>query len=436
MLGLGIAGTAVARALARRGFDVVLADDRPTDAHRRLAEELGAELLGADDLERAVRSCDLLVPAPGVPPRNRVVASAIESGVEVVSEIELAYRWEVDRAGGPRPMLAVTGTDGKTTTTLMIEAIVSAAGMRCAAVGNTELPLVAAPEDAEVLVVECSSFRLAFTRDFRPDSSAWLNLAPDHLDWHGDLDQYRACKARMWGALVAGDVAVAPIADPSIAAVARASGGRAVTFGGSDGEYFERDGVLHAPTGPIIASSEMSRAMPHDVSNALAACAVAIESGHAGAAHAEATLSTFRHAAHRIEFVAESGGVAWYDDSKATSPHAASVALAAFPRIVLVAGGRNKDLDLSPLVHPSVVAVVAIGTSVEEVAAVFEGRCTVVRASSMEEAVAVAGALASPGDTVLLSPGCTSLDWYANYAERGEHFSRLVRAHVASGREP
>lgn len=433
MLGLGVAGTAVARALARRGADLLLADDRPTDAHRILADELGAELVGADVLAGRVASCSLLVPAPGVPPRNPVVATAVAAGVEVVSEIELAYRWESERPGGRRPMLAVTGTDGKTTTTLMLAAIVASSGRRVAAVGNTEVPLVSAPEDAEVLVVECSSFRLAFTRDFRPDASAWLNLAPDHLDWHGDLDRYRACKARMWASLEPGDVAVAPATDSSLAALARASHGRTVTFGGMDGDYRLHDGALHGPSGPIVAASSMSRSMPHDVSNALAACAVALESGLAGAGDAAAALASFRHAAHRIEFVAESGGVSWYDDSKATSPHAASVALAAFPRIVLVAGGRNKDLDLSEMAQPSVVAVVAIGTSADEVAAVFDGRCRVVRAASMEDAVDAAGRLAAPGDTVLLSPGCTSLDWYANYGERGDHFAKLVRARLATG---
>lgn len=427
MLGLGVAGTAVARALARRGTRLLLADDAPSSAHRALADELGADLLTSDEMERAVESCDLLVPAPGVPPRNPVVARALATGIEVASEIELAYRWEAERAGGRRPMLAITGTDGKTTTTLMAAAIVSAAGRRCAAVGNTEVPLVSAPDDAEVLVVECSSFRLAFTRDFRPDASAWLNLAPDHLDWHGDLADYRASKARLWAALRTGDVAVAPVADRAIVGAARSSAGRAVTFGADEGDYRVRDGRLVGPSGGIVEASAMSRSMPHDVANALAACAVAIESGLARAEHAAAALASFRHAAHRIEFVAELRGVGWYDDSKATSPHAASVALAAFPRIVLIAGGRNKDLDLSEMVHDSVVSVVAIGTSADEVAAAFAGRCPVVRASSMDEAVALAGDLASPGDTVLLSPGCTSLDWYANYGERGDHFARLVR---------
>lgn len=427
MLGLGVAGTAVARALARRGIGLLLADDRPSAVHRALADELGAELLTAGELERVVGSCTLLVPAPGVPPRNPVVGRALATGVDVASEIELAYRWEAERPDGRRPMLAITGTDGKTTTTLMAAAIVEAAGHRCAAVGNTELPLVSAPDDAEVLVVECSSFRLAFTRDFRPDASAWLNLAPDHLDWHGDLADYRASKARMWAALRAGDVAVAPIGDPTIVDAARSSAGRVVTFGGTGGDYHVRDGRLVGPTGGIVDAAAMSRSMPHDLGNALAACAVAIESGLAGAEHAAAALASFRHAAHRIEFVAESRGVRWYDDSKATSPHAASVALAAFPRIVLIAGGRNKDLDLSGMVHDSVVSVVAIGTSADEVAAAFAGRCPVVVASSMDEAVTLAGDRAAPGDTVLLSPGCTSLDWYANYGERGDHFARLVR---------
>jgi len=431
VLGLGVAGVAVARALRNRGFPVLMADDHPVASHQALAEAIGADVVSVTDLQRSVTPCEFLVPAPGVPPHHPVVERALAAGVEVVSEIELAYRWETQRPTGPRPMLAVTGTDGKTTTTLMLAAVMAAAGHRCAAVGNTEVPLVSAPHDAEVLVVECSSFRLAHTRDFRPDASVWLNLAPDHLDWHGSLDGYRACKARMWASLTPSDVAVAPADDALITGLARASGGRVVTFGGAVGDYVVRDDALHGPTGRIMSTSAMSRSMRHDVTNALACCAVSIESGLATAEHVAAALASFRHAPHRIEFVAESDGVAWYDDSKATSPHAASVALEAFARIVLIAGGRNKHLDLSSMVRPSVVAVVAIGSSAGEVEDAFSGHCPVVRATSMEDAVNAAGALASAGDTVLLSPGCTSLDWYSHYGERGDHFARLVRQRLA-----
>ena len=439
VFGLGIAGTAVARALVRRGIEPVLVDDKDDPRHRQLASELGVSFHSAPDLgtlSGLVKSADFIMPAPGIPETHPLFAVAHDLGREMLSEVELAYRWEQERRGGPRPMIGITGTDGKTTTTLLAAAMIRESGQRVAAVGNTETPLIAAlEEDVDVFVVECSSFRLALTRDFRVEAGVWLNLAPDHLDWHRDMDSYRASKARIWSASRPDDVAVAPSSDPSIVAAARASQARVVTFGtGEVDDYSFANGRLVASGVEIVEVSAMPRALPHDITNSLAAAAAVLESGTGSMSGVSSALATFRPSHHRIEFVAEANGIAWYDDSKATSPHAVSTALRAFGSIVLIAGGRNKGLDLAGIAQAgsAVKAVVGIGESGPDIVGHFAGRCPSALAGSMDEAVAKAASFARHGDVVLLSPGCTSFDWYRNYEERGRDFADAVRRHLAA----
>ena len=433
VFGLGIAGTAVARALAVRGLEPVLVDDHPNSSHDALAAELGASLVIAPDLgvlADIVKNVDFVMPAPGVPESHPLFAIANDLDREALSEIELAYRWEAERKGGPRPMIGITGTDGKTTTTLMATAMIRESGGRALAVGNTETPLIAAlDESVDAFVVECSSFRLALTSRFRVEAGVWLNIAPDHLDWHRDFESYRDAKARIWSAASPADVAVAPSSSGTILGTARESKARVVTFGVDDGDYALRNGVLFASGSEMLPASGMRRSLPHDVTNALAAAASVLETGTASLAGVVSALETFAPSHHRIEFVASHKGISWYDDSKATSPHAASTALRAFPSIVLIAGGRNKGLDLAQLVEAggAVKAVVGIGESGPEIAGYFAKRCPSVTASSMAEAVEYAAGFATDGDVVLLSPACTSFDWYRNYEERGREFVRCVR---------
>ena len=430
--GLAIAGRSTARFLADRGEKLVLADDRPSGDNVAFAESLDAELVDGPDAAmtcaRRMAEFSRLVPSPGVPESHPIISSAVRAGVEIVSEIELAYRSE-QASGTPRPIVAITGTDGKTTTTLMAAAMMSASGRKAAAVGNTETPWVEALEEAhDCFAVECSSFRLHFTRDFRAEAAVWLNLAPDHLDWHRDIDSYRRAKSRVWAAARVGDVAVAPVRDESIGANARATAARVVTFGLDAGDYRVESNALVGPQGRIIDVGQLSRTLPHDLTNALAASALVLESGLGNVEGVANALARYHHAPHRIQLVAEIDGVSYYDDSKATSPHAAQAALGSFERIVLIAGGKNKGLDLSSMAsHPDRMrAVVAIGHSADLIENVFAGVCKVERGDTMEHAVQTAQRLAERGDVVLLSPGCTSYDWYSNYAERGDDFARCV----------
>jgi UDP-N-acetylmuramoylalanine--D-glutamate ligase len=445
--GLAVAGAATVRALRRRDIDVVAVDDTPTPGRRALADELGIELrsgLDDDALARLVAECALVVPAPGVPETHRLFSVAAAAGRSPVSEIELAYRWEQDRAGGPRPMLTVTGTDGKTTTTLLAVEMLRAAGVQAVAAGNTDVPLVEALDlDVDAFVVECTSFRLAGTERFRGDAAAWLNLAPDHLNWHASMATYEAAKARIFSQQRATDVAIGFAADPVVMAQLAQAPARHRTFGLAGADY-RVDGagggaVLVGPGGDLAPVALMRRALPHDITNALAAAALVCEPGLAGADAVAGALSRFVGPPHRIELVGEAEGVRWFNDSKATTPHAASAAIRAFEHVVLIAGGLNKGLDLAAMAaEPERLrAVVAIGAAAENVAAVFAGIAPVRTAESMSDAVDQAGTLAQAGDVVLLSPGCASFDWYPDggYPARGDDFRQLVTERLGSLQE-
>jgi UDP-N-acetylmuramoylalanine--D-glutamate ligase len=304
------------------------------------------------------------------------------------------------------------------------------------AVGNTEVPLIAAIDDPsiDVFVVEASSFRLLHSGRYAPAVGVWLNLAPDHLDNHATLDAYTAAKARIWADQRPEQVAVGNADDPVVMAHLASAPARHVTFGLGPAADHHREGdrLVLADGTTLAAVGELERAFPHDIANALAAAAGAVHGGGT-AEGARAALLAFRGLPHRVALVGEAGGVRWYDDSKATAPHATLAAVRGFDSVVLIAGGRNKGLDLAELAEGSdhVRAVVAIGEAGPEVAAAFDGRRPVRRASSMDEAVEEAASLAVPGDAVVLSPACASFDWYGSYAERGDDFVRAVRQHLA-----
>lgn len=426
--GVRVAGRAVVDALTARGIDVITADDQPVDGLDAIAPR------GAD-LAHLVGAVDTVVPAPGVPEHHPLIAEAQRQGRVLRSELDLAAEWEAARPEGPRPFLAITGTDGKTTVTTLTTAMLVASGLRAVDAGNTDVPLVRAIDDpaVDVFVVEASSFRLRWLTCFRPRVGTWLNLAPDHLDWHGTLEAYAAAKARIWEFQGPDDVAVAAVADRIVMAHTAGLRARVVTFGGpGSGADFRVDGAqLVGPDGPLLGVEELWRRFPHDLTNALAAAATALHGGATPDGVAQA-LRAFRGVPHRIELVAERDGVRWFDDSKATTPHAALTAIRGFSSVVLVAGGRNKDLDLSVLRSEAsrIRAVVALGEAAGEVIDAFAGCCPTVEVTGMDDAVAAAARLARPGDAVLLSPACTSLDQYSGYAERGDDFARAVRRHL------
>jgi UDP-N-acetylmuramoylalanine--D-glutamate ligase len=433
VLGLAVTNEAVARQVMARGGTVVVLDDAPSDAARERALGLGVELHRTDEVEvdSMLAAVDVVLPTPGMRISHPVIEAAVAAGVPVWSEFELAAVWD------ERPIVAVTGTNGKTTVTTLITSMLSASGRVVVDAGNNDLPLVDAldRDDVELFVVEASSFRLQFTDRFRPIVGVWLNLSPDHLDWHPTMEHYAAAKFRIWAHQGAGDVAVANAEDPVVMAWAAMAPGRVVTFGlDGTGDYTVRDGALRTPAGDaVVEVSALVRQLPHELSNFLAASAGALEAG-ASMDAVRSVLTSFRGLPHRVELVGDAGGVRWYDDSKATTPASVVAAVSGFDTCVLIAGGRNKGLDLGVLreLGGRLRGVVAIGESTELVATAFDGVAPVVRASSMDDAVRAASAMAQPGDAVVLSPGCASYDWYRNYNERGDDFARAVRDRIAS----
>ena len=430
LVGFGLANQAVARALLARGHAVTATDDAPGDAVRRAAAGLGVELVVAPDeaaLGALVAAAGLVVPSPGLPDRHPAFTLSRAHGVTTVTELDLAAVW--DR----RPIVAITGTNGKTTVTSMVTAMLEASGIACVDAGNNDLPLVSAIDDPAPawFVVEASSFRLGRTHGWAPRVATWLNLAPDHLDVHATHADYEAAKARIWSSQSGTDVAVGNLDDAVVARHLAAAPARHVSWSTSDpsATYRLADGELVGPDGTIAAASELPRALDHDVSNALAAAATAEAAGCAREAVREVLLG-FGPLPHRVSPVATVDGVTFYDDSKATVPHATLAAVRGFESVVLIAGGRNKGLDLGTLAEGAdhIRAVVAIGEAAPDVRLAFDGVRPVEVAASMPEAVAAAARLARPGDAVLLSPACASFDWYASYAARGDDFAAAVHA--------
>lgn len=430
LVGFGAANRAAARALGSRGHTAVAVDDRSSPDLSAAAAEMSVELVNAPDedrLRRLMAGADLMVPTPGLPDGHRALAAAAELGVPTAGEFDLARAWD------SRETVAVTGTNGKTTVVEAVTAALEASGIRALAAGNTGLPLVVAIDQAqvEIFVVEASSFRLAHSGCFEPRVGCWLNFAPDHLDVHRDLRSYEEAKARIWSGLPPDGTAVAGADDPTVMGRLRPDRA-AVTFSAAGpADWRLADGWLCGPDGPLMEAADLGRALPHDIVNALASAATATAAGASPEAVAR-VLSDFEPSGHRLDLVAEIDGVAFYDDSSATTPHAALAAVAALGDPVLIAGGRNKGLDLTPLAAAAgrVRAVVAIGEAAGEMAAVFSARAPVEEAADMDDAVARAAALARPGGSVVLSPACASFDWYGSYAERGDDFARAVRRRV------
>ncbi|MFJ5223958.1 UDP-N-acetylmuramoyl-L-alanine--D-glutamate ligase [Streptomyces sp. NPDC088400] len=464
--GLGISGIPAARVLHGLGAEVTVVNDGDDDRTRAQAAEL--EKLGITvrlgDGATLPDGTELVVTAPGWQPDKPLFTAAAAAGVEIWGDVELAWRL---RGPGAAPWLAVTGTNGKTTTVRMLASILEAAGLRTAAVGNIGVSLldaVTGEETYDVLAVELSSYQLHWAPSPRVHSAAVLNLAPDHLDWHGSMEAYAADKGRVYeGNSVA---CVYNVADPATEDLVRAAdveeGCRAIGFtlatpgpsqlGVVDGILVDRAFVENrreqaqelAQVSDIGASSLAPGApgpAPHNIANALAAAALARAFGVEPAAVRDG-LRAFRPDPHRIEHVANLGGVTYIDDSKATNTHAAEASLASYDPIVWIAGGLAKGATFDELVSASASrlrGVVLIGADrglIGEALARHAPEVPVVDlertdTGAMSAAVREAARLAQPGDTVLMAPACASMDMFANYNKRGEAFADAVHALAA-----
>jgi UDP-N-acetylmuramoylalanine--D-glutamate ligase len=447
VVGLGRSGLSVARLCAQRGARVRVTDARPpsalAEALAALPPEIGPEAreLGGHRKQSFLDS-DLIVLSPGVPPLAEV-AAARAAGVAITGEIELAAGFV------QAPVVAVTGTNGKSTTTTLAGAMLAATGRPTFVGGNLGTPLAeavgtpAAGPDGHV-VVEVSSFQLETAVRFAPRVGILLNISPDHLDRYDGIEAYAAAKARLFAAQRPDDFAVVNVDDDRVRAIAEQvpaqvvplstrrslAGERRAAAGWVEGDQI-RLRLPGAPAPESYPAQSPGLIGRHNTENALAAALAARLCG-ATAGQVRATLQSFRPLPHRMILVGERAGVAFYDDSKGTNVGAVVAALDGFPRpVVLIAGGRDKGGSYAPLAGALAQvgrAAVLIGEAAERMESALASRLPVRRAATLEEAVAVAAALAHPGDAVVLSPACASFDMFRNYEHRGQVFAAAVAA--------
>jgi UDP-N-acetylmuramoylalanine--D-glutamate ligase len=435
--GVGVAGASAARALLAAGADVALT------AATESAEVAALVAAGARWLDAVAElpDVDLVVTSPGFRPTDPLLLGALARGVPVWGEAELAWRLRPESAA---PWLAVTGTNGKTTTVHMAEAMLRAAGLRALAVGNVGVPLidaVIAPERYDVLAVELSSQQLHFAPSIRPLAGATSNLAPDHLDWHGSFEQYALAKAAIWY----GAIAIGNADDPLVGALLESAPGEHVEFtldeprvgqvGVASGHLVSRAfGDEHAV---LAAVEDVRPAGVHNVANALAAAALVRAAGVRPDAIA-AGVAAFVPDPHRNQHLGSVAGVDFVDDSKATNAHAARGSLLGYEHVVWVAGGQLKGASVDDLVAevaPRLRGAVLLGVDRAVVAEALRRHAPDVPVievatnddGAMLEVVRAAVGLARPGDTVLLAPAGASYDMFANYGARGDAFAAAVR---------
>ena len=431
MVGLARSGVSAARALAFRGEQVTGVDaGNPTDTAE--LESAGVPYFLGEDGSARLDHVRTVIKSPGVPQDAAVVSEARNRGIEVMGELELGWRMV------EAPFLAVTGTNGKTTTTELAAHLFREAGRPVEAVGNLGRPLTSLaiePSPGATVVCECSSFQLEDASEFAPECAVFLNLAPDHLDRYRDLDAYGEAKLKVFRNQGEGDVAVLNAGDPWLAD--RKIPGRAARISfrppdgaGPDAELEVEDGEITVDGRPLLPTVQIGLLGPHNVANAMAAAAAALAFGLPDRAVADG-LAGFAGVAHRLEPVGEVEGVLWVNDSKATNVLATTTALASFPGGVrLILGGTGKGEDYRPLAGPvagACVAVYLIGENADEIAAALrKSGPEPVHCGDLATAVETARRDSAAGETVLLSPASASFDQFRDFEERGERFRGLI----------
>jgi UDP-N-acetylmuramoylalanine--D-glutamate ligase len=477
VLGVGVTGFAAADTLIELGVTVLVVASKASDRHRELLTVIGADFVeaGVDEVpdELVAFDADLAIVSPGYHPDHPLLLWAAEHGIPVWGDIELAWRLrdKVARADGtPADWICITGTNGKTTTTQLTTTMLVAGGLRAAPAGNIGVPVLDAIRDPggfDLLVVELSSYQLHWINlnaggELAPLASTCLNLADDHLDWHGSSAAYRAAKAKVYANVrvacvynLADEATQTMVEDAEVQDGARAIGFGLGVPGPSDVGMV--DGILvdrafleerHHSALELATLDDLREAglgAPHAVANVLAAAALARAAGVEPAAIREA-IRGFRVDHHRTELVLEASGVRWIDDSKATNAHAAHAALSAFESVVWIAGGLLKGVDPEPLVAAHVSrlrAAILVGADRSALRAAFERHAPGVLLIEVDEAqtgevmpvaVRAAASIAQPGDVVLLAPSAASMDQFTDYADRGRRFAEAVRDQVGSQR--
>lgn len=433
VMGAGRSGLAAARFLAAQDRPVVLTDSRPDPGPALELDLAQAGIPGVwgDHPLALLEECAELVISPGIPRATPFVSEALDRGIPVIGEVELAHRLIRERSDGSR-VLAVTGTNGKSTTTDLTAHLLRASGIPAIACGNLGTPVieaVASAAPASVFVIELSSYQLESTLAFHAEGAAFLNLTPDHLARHGDMETYRRTKLRVFEGQTAENLRVVPVAHPEWWQDAPGNG-RVARFGWSECEaWCDPAGAMTLLGEPLLHRSDLRIPGGHNVENALAACLLAAHGGASLAALREG-LCTYPGLAHRIAFCGERGGVRAYNDSKGTNVDATLTAIRALPGpLVLLLGGTDKGASYEPLreaLAGKLRRLVFLGEAIPQLVRDL-GDLPHEVVPAFDEAAAAALGLAQAGDQVLLSPACASFDQFDNFEQRGDRFEALVR---------
>jgi UDP-N-acetylmuramoylalanine--D-glutamate ligase len=427
VLGLGTSGEAAARLLQRNGVSVTVLDSAESTALVEKAEELGRlgirTILGKS-AEKVDLAADLIVLSPGIDPQVELVQSFRRRGAAFTGELELAYSF------CRKPVVAITGTNGKTTTTQLVETMLNGAGRRTVACGNIGMPFsqaISRQDEIDYFTVEVSSFQLETIDQFRPKVAVWLNFTPDHLDRYTDLAEYRTAKLRIFERQKGDDFAIVNAQDslPTLAA-------RRISFSVYEeaADFACRENVIHFRGEPILPVADTHLSGVHNSENLMAALGVAYALGVPWKA-ATAGLRQYRLLPHRCENVGTVNGVTFINDSKATNLDALVKALeSASERVILIAGGKDKGFEFDsivPLVEQRVKHAILIGEMADRIRDSWSKHVPCQGAQTLSQAVSLARQYARSGDTVLFSPGTSSFDMFKNYADRGNQFRQLVK---------
>ncbi len=436
VIGMGKTGIAVAGFLGERGVKVSVTDEKSSDqwgeGFKGIAKAKWLEVGNYN--KNILKDADMVIPSPGVPPYNELLVDALRKNIPVVSEIELAYRFI------KTPMIAVTGTNGKTTVTTLLGEILKSSGRKTFVGGNIGNPLIeyaGSLQEAEFVVAEISSFQLQWIRKFRPFIAALLNITSDHIDYHGSFEEYRRIKFNIFANQTKNDFAILNAADPAQQEISRSILSRVAGFSSrkilQEGIFVKSDKIIFKmpereeeqyPLG-IISIPGL-----HNVENIMASIMAARFCGCARETIIDA-ITAFRGLPHRIEFAGEKNSVKFYDDSKGTNVGSVLRALETFDKpVVLLMGGRDKEGDfetLKPVLPTKAKKVILFGEARDRIVSLIGNNVPILKEAKLKEAVETAYKNAQPGDVILLSPGCASFDEFANYKERGNFFKEVVR---------
>jgi UDP-N-acetylmuramoylalanine--D-glutamate ligase len=436
VIGMGKTGIATARFLGKQGAKVIVTDEKPVDQwsaeFKQIAPEKWLEV--GDYHPRILTGACIVIPSPGVSPDNEILVEALKRNIPVISEIELAYLvFKV-------PLIAVTGTNGKTTTTTLLGEILHKSGKKVFVGGNIGTPLIEyaeGPQEDDFVVAEISSFQLQWIKKFRPFIAVLLNITCDHINYHGSFAEYHRVKARIFANQTKTDFAILNAADPEQEDIDKVVNAQVVKFSSKNclpqGIFIKNNNIVLRISGKNEEKYSLNMInLPglHNVENVMAAIMAARLCG-CSQEDITAAVKEFRGLPHRIEFAGEKKSVKFYDDSKGTNVGSVLRALETFTQpVILLLGGRDKDGDfesLRPLLKTKTKKVILFGEARERIASLIGDDVPVLKETKLREAIENAYKDAKSGDVVLLSPGCASFDEFANYKERGNFFKDVVR---------